>query len=176
MLNNNSFDVATANIRLLTGDDWAPWFVKEVDQAITSIHLSVYMISDHWRSLEVGKLNLVDTLVNASLRGVDCRCIIDQPHILNRRIPFNTKAARKMQDAGWKIRMMPAAKTLHEKILLLDKRLVIIGSHNISKASAISNFDTSLAVDSEILAGRVYRQFWERWRVAVPFVGAVWLR
>jgi phosphatidylserine/phosphatidylglycerophosphate/cardiolipin synthase-like enzyme len=71
---------------------------------------------------------------------------------------------------------MPTGKTLHEKILLLDKQLVVIGSHNISKASAISNFDTSLAVDSAALAERIYRQFWQRWRVAVPFVADVWLR
>jgi phosphatidylserine/phosphatidylglycerophosphate/cardiolipin synthase-like enzyme len=52
----------------------------------------------------------------------------------------------------------------------------VIGSHNISKASAISNFDTSLAVDSAALAEQVYRQFWQRWRVAVPFVADAWLR
>ncbi|WP_262967237.1 phospholipase D-like domain-containing protein [Methylobacter psychrophilus] len=172
----SAFQVAEANIRLLSGDDWAPWFVQQVDQALTSIHLSIYMISDHWRSPEVGKLNLVDSLVKAGLRGLTCRCIIDQPHNLNRRIPFNTKAARKLQAAGWKIRIMPTGKTLHEKILLLDKQLVVIGSHNISKASAISNFDTSLAVDSAALAERIYRQFWQRWRVAVPFVADVWLR
>jgi phosphatidylserine/phosphatidylglycerophosphate/cardiolipin synthase-like enzyme len=168
--------VADANVWLLSGDDWAPWFVQQVEQASSSLHLSIYMISDHWRSPEVGKLNLVKSLVNAGLRGLTCRCIIDQPHILNRRLPFNTKAARKMQAAGWKIRIMPSGKTLHEKILLLDKQLVVIGSHNISKASAISNFDTSLAVDSAALAEQVYRQFWQRWRVAVPFVADVWLR
>ncbi|MGZ8944326.1 MAG: phospholipase D family protein [Methylococcaceae bacterium] len=172
----NGFTVAEANMWLLSGDDWAPWFVEHIDQALSSLHLSIYMISDHWRSPDVGKLNLVDILVNAGLRGLSCRCIIDQPHVLNRRLPFNTKAARKMQAAGWKIRIMPAGKTLHEKILLIDKNLVVIGSHNISKASAISNFDTSLAVDSPLLAERVYRQFWHRWRVAVPFVADVWLR
>ena len=71
---------------------------------------------------------------------------------------------------------MPSNKTLHEKVLLLDKHLSVIGSHNISKASAVSNFDTSLAIESEALAQRIYRQFWERWHVAVPFVADVWLR
>jgi phosphatidylserine/phosphatidylglycerophosphate/cardiolipin synthase-like enzyme len=71
---------------------------------------------------------------------------------------------------------MPDKKTLHEKILLLDKQIAVIGSHNISKASAISNFDTSLAVESVLLAERLYRQFWERWRLAVPFVADKWLR
>jgi phosphatidylserine/phosphatidylglycerophosphate/cardiolipin synthase-like enzyme len=168
--------VASENIHLLTGDDWAPWFVNAVDQAVSSVHLSIYLLSDHWRSPEVGNLDLVNTLAQASVRGLNCRCIIDQPHVVNRQLKYNIKAAAKLQASGWKIRVMPDKKTLHEKILLLDKQIAVIGSHNISKASAISNFDTSLAVESALLAERLYRQFWERWRVAVPFVADIWLR
>ena len=124
----------------------------------------------------MGNLDLVNTLAQASVRGLNCRCIIDQPHVVNRQLKYNIKAAAKLQASGWKIRVMPDKKTLHEKILLLDKQIAVIGSHNISKASAISNFDTSLAVESVLLAERLYRQFWERWRVAVPFVADIWLR
>ncbi len=173
---NNTFTVADKNVHLLSGDDWAPWFEQNVNDALSSIFLSIYMISDHWRSPEVGKLDLVETLARAAMRGLTCRLIIDQPHSLNRMIKFNTKAATKLQEHGWKIRIMPANKTLHEKVLLLDKHLTVIGSHNISKASAISNFDTSLAIESQALADRIYRQFWERWRVAVPFEASIWLR
>jgi phosphatidylserine/phosphatidylglycerophosphate/cardiolipin synthase-like enzyme len=140
------------------------------------VHLSIYLLSDHWRSPEVGNLDLVNTLAQAAVRGLNCRCIIDQPHVVNRQLKYNIKAVAKLQASGWKIRVMPDKKTLHEKILLLDKQIAVIGSHNISKASAISNFDTSLAVESVLLAERLYRQFWERWRVAVPFVADIWLR
>ncbi|MEY3787965.1 MAG: hypothetical protein RIQ94_379 [Pseudomonadota bacterium] len=170
----NEFNVAENNIILLSGDDWAKWFVTEVNQAKNSIHLSIYMISDHWRSPELGNLDLVKTLADAGRRGLNCRCIIDQPHVVNRRIKFNTKAARKLIESGWKVRVMPTTRTLHEKVLVLDDRLCVIGSHNISKASAISNFETSLAVYSEALAKRVHRQFWERWRVGVKFETDQW--
>lgn len=166
--------VADANLTLLTGDDWAPWFEKSINEATNSLHLSIYMISDHWRSPEVGQLNLVKTLAQAAQRGLNCRCIIDQQKVLNRRIRFNTQAAIKLQNAGWKIRVMPSQQTLHEKVLLIDKHTTVIGSHNISKASAISNFDSSLAIESQPLAEKIYRQFWERWRLAVPFVSDVW--
>jgi hypothetical protein len=160
-----------ANMQLLTGDDWAPYFVQHIEDALISIHLSIYMLSSHWRSPELGRLDLVTTLENAALRGLNCRCIIDQPRLYGRSVPFNITAALKLQSAGWKIRVMPIAKVLHEKILLIDKNLVIIGSHNISKASALTNFDTSLAVNSEVLALQIYRQFWGRWRVSLPLRG-----
>ena len=83
---NNSFAIAEKNIELLSGDDWAPWFEYQVDNALTSVYLSIYMISDHWRSLEVGKLDLVETLARAAMRGLTCRLIIDQPHAMNRII------------------------------------------------------------------------------------------
>ena len=161
----------TANMWLLTGDDWASWFVDSVSGAEESLHLSIYMISSHWRSPDLGGLDLVKVLESAAIRGLTCRMIIDQPNVAGRREQFNFKAATKLQDAGWKIRVMPDARTLHEKVLLIDTRISVIGSHNISKASAISNYDTSLAVDSKLLANRIYRQFWERWRIATPLKG-----
>ena len=174
MKSQSGLTIADANLTLLTGDDWASWFETSVNEATESIHLSIYMISDHWRSPEVGQLNLVKTLASAAKRGLNCRCIIDQQKVLNRRIKFNTQAATKLQAAGWKIRVMPANKTLHEKVMLIDKSITVLGSHNISKASAISNYDTSLAIESAQLAEKIYRQFWERWRVGVPFTGDIW--
>ena len=107
--------VASENIHLLTGDDWAPWFVKAVDQAVSSVHLSIYLLSDHWRSPVVGNLDLVNTLAQASVRGLNCRCIIDQPHVVNRQLKYNIKAAAKLQASGWKIRVMPDKKPCMKK-------------------------------------------------------------
>jgi phosphatidylserine/phosphatidylglycerophosphate/cardiolipin synthase-like enzyme len=57
---------------------------------------------------------------------------------------------------------------LHEKFIVIDRQLAILGSHNISRASMASNYDTSLAIHSVQVAERLYRQFWERWRLATP--------
>lgn len=157
-----------ANLWLLTGDDWAPWLVEAVNAATESLHLSIYMISHHWRNPDLGNLNPVQALKDAALRGLTCRCVIDQPNVVGRLGAFNVTAAADLQRAGWKVRVMPDARTLHEKILVIDKRLSLVGSHNISKASATSNYDTSLAVESTALAERLHRQFWERWRAASP--------
>lgn len=165
---------ANVNMWLLTGDEWAEWFESTVDAAQTSLHLSIYMISSHWRAPELHQVNLVRTLENAALRGLTCRGIIDKPNVPGRREPFNIAAARKLTASGWKIRVIPDARTLHEKTLLIDKRLSVIGSHNLSKASAVSNYDTSLAVDSPALADKLYRQFWERWRIARPLRAEQW--
>lgn len=157
-----------ASFLLLTEDDWAPWFQWAVARAEESVYLSIYMISHHWRDPTTGKMDLVQSLADAAVRGCSCRGIVDQPNVQGRKEPFNIKAARKLEDNGWSMRKVPDARTLHEKILIIDDRLCAIGSHNISKASATSNYDTTIVIESRILARLLWEQFWRRWRIAVP--------
>lgn len=157
-----------ATIQILTGDAWAPWLVAALRTAARSVHISVYMISPHWRAPGWTSLDLVEELANVTRRGLDGRLIVDQPNVPYTTHPFNVKAARALAAAGWKVRVMPDARTLHEKVILIDRHLSIIGSHNLSRASAASNYDTSIAIHSAAVGERIYRQFWERWRRASP--------
>jgi len=153
---------------LLTGDDWAPWFEWAVNSARESLYLSIYMISHHWRDPATKTLDLTKTLADAARRGLQCRGIVDQPNVQGRKEGYNVKAALQLQEAGWLMRKVPDQRTLHEKVLIIDRRLCCVGSHNISKASATSNYDTTLAIESPTLAEHLIRQFWQRWRIAVP--------
>lgn len=161
-----AFQDPAASIELLTGDAWAPWMVRELNAARVSVLLAVYMISPHWRGPGWTTIDLVDTLAAVATRGVQGRLIVDQPNVPYTTHPFNTEAAARLQAAGWRVRVMPDARTLHEKVLLIDRALTVIGSHNISRASATSNYDTSIAIRSARLGEQVYRQFWQRWRLA----------
>lgn len=158
-----------ANIEFLTGDAWAPRYTQAINAAESSIFLSIYMISHHWKSDSAYQLDLVETLQQAALRGIRCRGIVDQPNVQGRREPFNKKAAEALQTAGWVMRKIPDKTTLHEKVTIIDGRLVFVGSHNISLASACSNIDTSLRVESFALAEVATRHFWETWRKAQAF-------
>lgn len=161
-----TFADPSASFELLTGDDWAPWMVQALGKANTQLLISVYMISPYWRGPGWTTIDLVETLAAVARRGVQCRLIVDQPNVPYRTKPFNVDAALILAEAGWSVRVMPDARTLHEKVILIDRELSVIGSHNLSKASATSNYDTSIAIRSPVLAERVYRQFWQRWRLA----------
>jgi len=158
----------SASLTLLTGDDWAPWIAHHVAGAERSILGSYYMISPFWRDPKNLKLNLDDVLAGAATRGLVCRMLLDQPNISYTTRPFNARAAKTLNAAGWKVRLVPDRRTLHEKVLVVDGRTVLIGSHNISKASMLSNYDASVAIDSEPFAAQVTRHFWELWRIGRP--------
>lgn len=153
---------------LLTGDDWAPWLEWQIRRAQSSVYLSIYMISHHWRDPSTGKLDLTRTLAEAGARGLQCRGIVDQPNVQGRKEPYNIKAARELEAAGWIMRKVPDRRTLHEKIIIIDRRLCFVGSHNISKASATTNYDCTLAMDSAMAAAVLERHWWDIWRIAVP--------
>ncbi|KAB2924161.1 MAG: hypothetical protein F9K25_17915 [Candidatus Contendobacter sp.] len=157
-----------AQLQLLTGDDWGPWLVNTLNAAEQSIFLSLYMLSPHWRVPTRFKLDLLDTLARCARRGLQCRGILASSETINSRSPFNQGAAAILITAGWRIRGM-RQRLLHEKTLLIDRRMVIIGSHNISKASLTTNHDTSIAITSPLLAEQAWRIFWERWRTASPW-------
>jgi phosphatidylserine/phosphatidylglycerophosphate/cardiolipin synthase-like enzyme len=158
----------TARLTLLTGDDWAPYLQRAIRDSLDSIMLSVYMISHHWRLPTKFGFNLLDELANAAFRGITCRAVIGNPEQrATGREQFNRTAATLLMEAGWKVRQM-SGRVLHEKFIVIDRQISILGSHNISRASMASNYDTSLAIHSMQVAERLYRQFWERWRLATP--------
>lgn len=155
-----------AKLWLLSGDSWGPWLIKALQRAEKSVLLSIYMVSPHWRVPNRFKLDMLATLQDCATRGLICRAIIAAPATIKTRDAYNADAAEALTAAGWKVKMMAGARLLHEKLMILDRRLTVIGSHNISKASLTSNHDTSVAIESKVMADEVYRLFWERWRTA----------
>lgn len=160
-----------ATLLLLSGDHWGPWLDAALRHATTSILLSVYMVSHHWRAHRKGDLNLLATLAAAASRGVQCRAILGNPSARHTPEDYNRDAGATLAQAGWRIRSFAGNRVLHEKIILIDRQIALIGSHNLSRSSAASNFDTSIAVDCPALAELLFRQFWDRWRAARPVAG-----
>lgn len=93
-------------------------------------------------------------LAHAALRGVDVRLILPQKpdHILPWLSSFTFYPA--MREAGVKIyRYQPGF--MHQKVLLADDDLAIVGSINLDYRSFILNFELSAAIASRAFANRV---------------------
>ncbi|MGH8048531.1 MAG: cardiolipin synthase, partial [Chthoniobacterales bacterium] len=98
------------------------------------------------------------SLAHAALRGVDVRLLLPQnpDHLLPWLSSFTFYPA--MRDAGVKIlRYQPGF--MHQKVLLSDDDLSIIGSINLDYRSFILNFELSVAIASRAFANRVEAMF-----------------
>lgn len=97
-------------------------------------------------------------LAHAALRGVDVRIILPQgiDHLLPWLSSFTFYPA--MREAGVKIwRYQPGF--MHQKVLLADDDLAIVGSVNLDFRSFMLNFELSAIVQDTAFAARVEKMF-----------------
>jgi phosphatidylserine/phosphatidylglycerophosphate/cardiolipin synthase-like enzyme len=81
---------------------------------------------------------VISALDQAARRGVRCRIALTEN-------PAWTKAAAEVSAAGCSVHLLPATRTtvyMHEKILLTDSTMLVIGSQNLSTASLLENRGT----------------------------------
>lgn len=97
-------------------------------------------------------------LQNAALRGVDVRILLPQnpDHLLPFLSSFSFYPA--MRDAGVKIlRYQPGF--MHQKVLLADDELAMVGSLNLDYRSLMLNFELSAIVEDREFVADVERMF-----------------
>jgi phosphatidylserine/phosphatidylglycerophosphate/cardiolipin synthase-like enzyme len=161
----HAIPINDAKVTLLTGDDWSVFLERSLNNATTSVYVSVYLFSHHWGKVVVGRTDLYGALQNVAKRGLDCRAVLNTPVKVPGLGRMNKPAGDALESAGWKVRYMPKGRVLHEKIIIVDMKSVIIGSHNISKSSAARNYDTSICIENVHIAKLMLLQFSSRWRV-----------
>lgn len=106
-------------------------------------------------------------LAHAALRGVDVRILLPEKpdHLLPWLSSFTFYPA--MREAGVKIfRYQPGF--MHQKVLLADDDLAIVGSINLDYRSFILNFELSVAVASRAFANRVEEMLARDFTVSRP--------
>lgn len=162
-----------AEITLLTGPSWAYCIQQALRNAKHSILLSIYLLSPHWKKQGPGATNLLTEMCNAGQRLAStsgtCRVVMGQPGRGGVTARYNQEAAARLANSGWGVRMMKHGVTLHEKIWIIDDLLTVIGSHNVSRSSAASNLDTSIAIYSKIVASALRSIWWNRWNMAEQY-------
>lgn len=110
---------------------------------------------------------LRSAIAHAALRGVEVRLLLPQnpDHILPWLSSFTFYPA--MREAGVKIwRYQPGF--MHQKVLLADDDLAVVGSINFDYRSFILNFELSVAVASRAFANRVEKMLEADFARAVP--------
>lgn len=75
-------------------------------------------------------------LVNAKNRGVQIRAV------LNKRLIVDL-----LNKVGIKAKVLKDRRTVHTKLLIIDDKILVIGSHNFTRNAFTSNIETSVIVE-----------------------------
>jgi phosphatidylserine/phosphatidylglycerophosphate/cardiolipin synthase-like enzyme len=110
-------------------------------------------------------------LIRAHDRGVDVRLVADRSAPCERKEGIDPVAA-----AGIPVWIDARARIAHEKALIIDRRVTIMGSYNFSAGAARNSEDLNVVTSSEV--AEAYVEHWHtRQAGAVPFVSSLdWCR
>jgi len=134
--------------KLLFGKKYFISLHKALSEAEDSIYVAMYLISlPSGEDVNNPVSVLVEDLVEAKKRGVYVKVVLDDT-----KFNVNYLGFRRLKEAGVDIGLDSPGKLMHGKGIVIDKRLVFIGSTNWTRASIRNNHEFTLLVDSPLLA------------------------
>ena len=132
--------------------------LKEINQAKSEILLQAYSFTSQ---------PIAQALIRAQKRGVKISAVLDKS---NRGRKYS--AATFLKNMGIPVFIDDKHAIAHNKIMIIDNRVVITGSFNFSQAAETKNAENILILDDLPDLTRAYQEnFQKHLRHAVPYIG-----
>ena len=107
---------------------------------------------------------IVDALIEAKLRGVDIKIVIDS-HADN--LIQTRRAIRRIRQSGIRVRYNDVYKIQHDKIIIVDQSIVETGSYNYTESAAMENSENVIVIWRSPSTAKQYLEHWLiRWNQA----------
>lgn len=133
-----------------------PRFVGIVSPLINEAKHFIEIIVFDWRLPLNGTdnpvANLLLALQKAKERGVVVRVLVS-----------NAAIGEQLQLLGFEVKMVYTRKLMHCKLMLIDRKLAVIGSHNYTLSAFTQNLEASIAVELPSIENdfsRFYSNLW----------------
>jgi len=149
----------------ISGKKYFPAVKEALAKAEKSINLVMFTIETPLEGKNSKVSQLIDALIEAKNRGVEVEVILDQNvDFVHRGHPSDweveiksTRAFKRLKDAGIKVHYDEPARYTHAKTVIIDKRIVILGSTNWSESAFDNSIETDVLVNSAGLADEILR-------------------
>lgn len=131
------------------GDQCADDLIARIDAAKLSIRVQAYSFTSK---------DIADALIRARSRGVDVIAILDKSQTRERYSMID-----EMKDGGILVYIDDCCAIAHNKVMIIDERIVVTGSYNFTKSAEVRNAENMLIIDDPTLAAR-YLDNWQKHR------------
>ena len=144
-----------ARVSLLPDREFAPALLAGIREARRSI-VCGYFLFKVTASRGNEPLRIAAELVAARKRGVEVTVILERDKGGRDRLnDENGRTAALLSRGGVRVRFDSPRTTTHVKAVVIDSRLVYLGSHNLTQSALRHNNELSLLVDSPDLAAEI---------------------
>jgi len=142
---------AVVEARLLLDRDYFTALLDGVDRARTEIVVSVFL----FRTIEDAKGYpevVLKHLHKAVRRGVRVQVILERNRGNDDQNRNHAETAERLKKGGIQVCMDAPEQVTHTKLVVIDGRYLLIGSHNLTQSALKYNHEASVWIDSVPLA------------------------
>jgi phosphatidylserine/phosphatidylglycerophosphate/cardiolipin synthase-like enzyme len=143
---------ASGSVVLLTNKDYFPVLIKAIEEAGDEIFICVFSFKAgvHKNSYPD---RLLMHLAAAVSRGVKVRVILEYTGGQDETLDAQNRQTKKLlEERGAEVYLDSPKTTTHTKMIVVDRHLVILGSHNFTQAALKYNNEISVLIDRPDLA------------------------
>jgi phosphatidylserine/phosphatidylglycerophosphate/cardiolipin synthase-like enzyme len=137
---------------LLTNKDYFPALIKVIDDAQDEIFISIF-------SFKVGvhKNSYPDQVLlhlsQAVRRGVKVKIILENTGNRDQKLDEQSHRTKNtLEEKGVKVYLDSPRRTTHTKLIVIDQKIVLLGSHNLTSAALKYNNEVSILLENPALA------------------------
>jgi len=154
---------------ILTGTNARRAIVDIIANARESIQVLAYAISPQSTLDTTLRESTFSTLQRAPARRVQCRIVIARHSPTSPHEAMNTEAAAILDRCGWTVARYPMQPVMHAKMIIVDGRKVITGSHNLTRAALEHNRELSTLTTDPIAAADAVNFFKDVYRASTLY-------
>jgi phosphatidylserine/phosphatidylglycerophosphate/cardiolipin synthase-like enzyme len=151
-----AFPQAVVEARLLLDQTYITALLNGIDRARAEIFLSVYL----FRTVQNAKGHpeaVLENLIAAARRGVRVEAVLERGQELDDLNRNNAETAERLRQGGIRVCLDGPDRQTHTKLVVIDRRYVLIGSHNLTQSALKFNHEASVWIDSASLAEEALR-------------------
>jgi len=149
-----------------------PSFLESCLRFLNSAKDEICISTFRFENPENKKTKAIDlfflSLIAAKNRKVKIKILVNLFSEKERLGQINKKTAMVLKTYGITCRRPPARITNHAKLLIIDRKRLILGSHNITKHSFNESFECSIKITDHKMIDQVCNVFDTAYNLATP--------
>jgi phosphatidylserine/phosphatidylglycerophosphate/cardiolipin synthase-like enzyme len=138
-------------VTLLANEEYFDTLISQLTQAKQEVVVSMFLFApgDH----EQNRANQVrEALIKAAKRGVRVQVFLDVSDDMDFSTEANRGVAKDLRRRGITVRFDSPGRTTHTKLVVIDQRRLLLGSHNFTHSALRHNNEASVLIESPTLA------------------------
>jgi len=138
---------------ILTNEDYFPVLLQTIDEAQNEIFISIFSFKTNERKNSYPD-RILSHLAQAVKRGVKVYVILETTDNKSDKLNIQNKQTGKLlEEKGIYVFFDSTRKTTHTKLVVIDQRRLLLGSHNFTQSALRYNNEISVLLDSPDMAG-----------------------